>query len=203
MSDDSEATVGSERAALVAEVGDCCDGQDPFCAGGCLVERALKKRGEASNPIAEYLAEKRPITDETALDRNVEAVRQRLRDRAESGLKKYGVTTERTDLSFVEWVQHLQDELLDAAVYAERLKQTEPAPLEQERGALSAELQKWRKEALDQRLRANWLEQQRDAWQITATAYKAEFNARARFEDARHTCERIEKQHADALKEEA
>lgn len=37
----------SERAALIAEVGDCCCGADPFCASGCLVEIALRKRGVA------------------------------------------------------------------------------------------------------------------------------------------------------------
>jgi hypothetical protein len=46
-----------------------------------------------------------------------------LRSRAETGKKKYGVTMERDDLSFLEWIQHLQEELLDAAVYAEKLKE--------------------------------------------------------------------------------
>jgi hypothetical protein len=36
----------SERAALVAEVGECCHGADPLCADGCLVESALAKRRE-------------------------------------------------------------------------------------------------------------------------------------------------------------
>src|SRR5690606_32919228 len=31
----------SERARLVAEVGECCLGADPLCAAGCLVEAAL------------------------------------------------------------------------------------------------------------------------------------------------------------------
>ena len=56
------------------------------------------------------------------MDRNVEAVRERLLQRSERGLSKYGVTTERSDLSVAEWLQHLQDELLDAAVYIETLK---------------------------------------------------------------------------------
>lgn len=46
-----------------------------------------------------------------------------LRTRAETGKKKYGVTMEREDLTFLEWIQHLQEELLDAAVYAEKLKE--------------------------------------------------------------------------------
>lgn len=46
-----------------------------------------------------------------------------LRTRAETGKKKYGVTMERNDLSFLEWLQHLQEELLDAAIYVEKLKE--------------------------------------------------------------------------------
>jgi hypothetical protein len=55
-------------------------------------------------------------------DRNVEEVVQQLRWRAEKGLLKYGVTTERKDLSTIEWLQHLQEELMDASVYIEKLK---------------------------------------------------------------------------------
>lgn len=54
-------------------------------------------------------------------DANVSAVRQKLRDRAKAGLRKYGVTTERADLSRLDWLRHLQEELLDAAVYLEVL----------------------------------------------------------------------------------
>lgn len=46
-----------------------------------------------------------------------------LRSRAEKGEKKYGVTMERNDLTFLEWLQHLQEELLDASVYVEKLKE--------------------------------------------------------------------------------
>ena len=38
------ATYESERAAVIRDVGECCRGADPACAGGCLVERALRKR---------------------------------------------------------------------------------------------------------------------------------------------------------------
>lgn len=56
-------------------------------------------------------------------DSNVVKVSDLLISRASRGLIKYGVTTERTDLNVGEWLQHLQEELLDAAVYIERLKQ--------------------------------------------------------------------------------
>jgi len=57
------------------------------------------------------------------MDQNVENVVSQLRAREERGLSKYGVNTERTDLSTLEWLQHLQEELMDGAVYVEKIKQ--------------------------------------------------------------------------------
>ena len=54
-------------------------------------------------------------------DPNVSAVKRRLDLREERGLSKYGTDTTRTDLSDREWLVHLQEELLDAAVYIERI----------------------------------------------------------------------------------
>ena len=56
------------------------------------------------------------------MDENVENVVSQLRAREERGLSTYGVNTERTDLSTIEWLQHLQEELMDGAVYIEKLK---------------------------------------------------------------------------------
>lgn len=56
------------------------------------------------------------------IDPNVESVSNLLKSRMEVGFKKYGTTTERTDIDLLGWLQHLQEELLDAAVYIERLK---------------------------------------------------------------------------------
>ena len=56
-------------------------------------------------------------------DKNVVSVCSLLTERMERGYTKYGTTTERQDLTFLDWLQHLQEELLDAAVYIERLKQ--------------------------------------------------------------------------------
>ena len=55
-------------------------------------------------------------------DVNVENVVSQLRAREERGLSKYGVNTERDDLSTLEWLQRLQEELMDACVYVEKLK---------------------------------------------------------------------------------
>ena len=57
-------------------------------------------------------------------DRVVESVIDQFRTRAEQGKRKYGTTMERDDLTFAEWLQHLQEELMDATVYVEKLKQT-------------------------------------------------------------------------------
>ena len=59
---------------------------------------------------------------EVPIDINVETVRRMLFQRMATGYKKYGVTTERTDIDTLGWLTHLQEELLDAAVYIERLK---------------------------------------------------------------------------------
>jgi len=50
-------------------------------------------------------------------DSNVEAVRAKLLQRSARGIEKYGVTTEHAALTHMDWLAHLQEELLDAAVY--------------------------------------------------------------------------------------
>lgn len=55
------------------------------------------------------------------LDPNVEAVRLKLKQRAEVGLAKYGTDTTRQDIDLIGWLQHLQEELMDATVYCQRL----------------------------------------------------------------------------------
>lgn len=45
---------------------------------------------------------------EQSPDKNVEAIRSSLLERSKVGFKKYGVTTERTDLELVDWLRHLQ-----------------------------------------------------------------------------------------------
>ena len=59
-------------------------------------------------------------------DKNVELVIQQLLEREKKGMNKYGVNTERTDLTAAHWLQHLQEELMDACVYIEVLKRNTP-----------------------------------------------------------------------------
>lgn len=43
--------------------------------------------------------------------------------RSEVGKSKYGTTLDRKDLSVLEWIQHAQEEHMDAILYLEKLKQ--------------------------------------------------------------------------------
>ena len=51
-----------------------------------------------------------------------------IKQRAKLGKQKYGKTMDRRDLSTRDWLQHLQEELLDAAVYVEKLKEKINSP---------------------------------------------------------------------------
>lgn len=55
-------------------------------------------------------------------DKIVESVVSKYQQRSEVGKKKYGVTLERDDLNFNQWLTHLQEELMDATLYVEKLK---------------------------------------------------------------------------------
>ena len=57
-------------------------------------------------------------------DSIVNTVVQRFLQRSEFGQKKYGVTLDRNDLKTADWIQHMQEELMDAILYLEKLKTT-------------------------------------------------------------------------------
>ena len=56
------------------------------------------------------------------MDSIVRKVIDSFKKRSERGLEKYGTTLERNDLTHLEWLQHLQEELMDATIYIEKLK---------------------------------------------------------------------------------
>lgn len=55
-------------------------------------------------------------------DSVVTSVIDAFKKRADFGKAKYGTTLDRTDLGFLDWVQHAQEELMDAILYLEKLK---------------------------------------------------------------------------------
>tara|TARA_B100001564_G_C20389171_1_gene555886 strand:- start:193 stop:450 length:258 start_codon:yes stop_codon:yes gene_type:complete len=46
---------------------------------------------------------------------------EKIQQRAEVGLEKYGTTMEREDFSDLDWMNYLQEELMDGAVYLQRM----------------------------------------------------------------------------------
>jgi hypothetical protein len=65
----------------------------------------------------------KPINQNKMKDTIVESVINQFRERSEVGIKKYGTTLDRTDLSTLDWINHAQQELMDGILYLEKLKQ--------------------------------------------------------------------------------
>ena len=55
-------------------------------------------------------------------DSVVDAIVAKFLQRSAIGQKKYGVTLDRIDLSPIHWIQHAQEEHMDAILYLEKLK---------------------------------------------------------------------------------
>ena len=49
-----------------------------------------------------------------------DAVCRKIQIRALVGENKYGTTMEREDLGYIDWLLHLQEEVMDASVYVEK-----------------------------------------------------------------------------------
>lgn len=60
-------------------------------------------------------------------DSVVNDVVRSIRERAREGKQKYGVTLDREDLSLLDWLRHLREELQDAALYARKLEREHEA----------------------------------------------------------------------------
>ena len=65
------------------------------------------------------------LITKTNTDSVVYSIISQFKQRADFGMKKYGTNLDRTDLSVLEWIQHAQEEHMDAILYLEKLKQTE------------------------------------------------------------------------------
>jgi len=61
--------------------------------------------------------------EKTTEDIIVTKVAMKYFDRSEMGIKKYGTTLENNSLPLMDWLNHLQEELMDATLYIEKLKQ--------------------------------------------------------------------------------
>lgn len=63
----------------------------------------------------------RTSTADQPTDPIVDRVIKKYHERSQAGIKKYGTMLTRDDLSELEWLKHLQEELQDATLYIERL----------------------------------------------------------------------------------
>jgi succinate dehydrogenase flavin-adding protein (antitoxin of CptAB toxin-antitoxin module) len=72
----------------------------------------------------EIMNAKRGILSEDVVkrDKYVQIVKEKFEERSQTGIRKYNTTLEREDLDFLDWLNHLQEELMDATLYVERLK---------------------------------------------------------------------------------
>ena len=64
------------------------------------------------------------ITTENT-DSVVFSIIEKIKSRADVGMEKYKTNLDRQDLSTVDWIIHAQEELMDAILYLEKLKQIE------------------------------------------------------------------------------
>lgn len=55
-------------------------------------------------------------------DSYIQSVKEKFEQRSQTGIRKYNTTLERDDLNFLDWLNHLQEELMDATLYIEKLK---------------------------------------------------------------------------------
>ena len=77
---------------------------------------------EATSPVAPASSPGASASAEPKLDSVVTSVLESFKQRAATGQKKYGTNLDRTDLKTLDWIQHMQEELMDATLYLEKLK---------------------------------------------------------------------------------
>lgn len=53
------------------------------------------------------------------------------KEREQKGIETYGTTIDREDLTTLEWLKHLREELMDACLYLKKIENEIPKKLEQ------------------------------------------------------------------------
>jgi hypothetical protein len=80
----------------------------------------MTKRSDVYNVTIEKHSSQ---SEKPKVDSVVQTIVERFESRAAFGRQKYGTDLDRTDLSVLDWIQHIQDELHDGILYLEKLKQ--------------------------------------------------------------------------------
>ena len=73
-------------------------------------------------PFGADIDQREVISTPQGQDIYVQLVKAKFEERSQAGIKKYNTTLEREDLNLVDWLNHLQEELMDATLYVEKLK---------------------------------------------------------------------------------
>uniref|UniRef100_A0A6C0HSY7 Uncharacterized protein n=1 Tax=viral metagenome TaxID=1070528 RepID=A0A6C0HSY7_9ZZZZ len=81
----------------------------------------VEKKVEVSKKQEEYDDDEDYLS---RLDTIVRSVVEKYIDRSMFGKQKYGTTLDRDDLNILDWINHTQEELMDATLYLEKLKKT-------------------------------------------------------------------------------
>lgn len=63
------------------------------------------------------------VNEPEVVDPIVEVVREKLRQRSAVGIKKYGTTLDRSDLSLEQWIEHATEEAMDLCLYLTKIKE--------------------------------------------------------------------------------
>ena len=90
-----------------------------------IVPQILGERAKhASDPMIPPLEDKslEAVNNSYCADSIVNSVISAFIGRSNIGLQKYGTTLDRDDLSVLDWIQHAQEEHMDAILYLEKLK---------------------------------------------------------------------------------
>ncbi|MBT7172087.1 MAG: hypothetical protein HN905_00290 [Candidatus Marinimicrobia bacterium] len=64
-------------------------------------------------------------------DKIIESVVKKFINRSDVGYKKYGVTLHKDDQTLDTWLQHIQEELMDAVNYIEKTRQVLKSEIEE------------------------------------------------------------------------
>jgi hypothetical protein len=92
-------------------------GEEYFCKkDNCLIINS----GECDN-MCSFESDFKLVKQKHTKDSIVESVINDLDRRSKLGIKKYGTTLDRTDLSRKEWLQHAYEESLDKSLYLKKL----------------------------------------------------------------------------------
>ena len=113
------------------------DIMSPFCKDDHIKELAEKKSPKdtqcihnwlgrdydgSTDKCGDYCPRKNIDNCSYNVDSIVYSVLRKFTQRAKVGKEKYKTDLDRTDLNFLDWVNHLSEELMDATLYLEKLK---------------------------------------------------------------------------------